>query len=233
MNPILAGVAIAIIAGAIVVVSVRDARVAVLGIAAVLLMSAVAADPVAAPVGLAARAVGALLAAYLLWIAVRDRPEAGLPAAHTEGSRVGWPAEVLLAAAATIVGFAVDGLGAPAVGPDLASAAGFAVAALSVTPVLTGRDIFRVGAGLILLLDAALLVRTALGGTPDPFEQLLSAGLMIALAGAIAVLGRAARADGVGGFAFSAEPGSSRVVHLPEAHPMEDAPRPTEPGRDR
>ena len=164
MNPILAGVALAVIAGATVAVSVRDARVTVLAIAVVLLASAALADPIADPVGLAARAIGAILAAYLLWIAARDQPTSGLPAAPTEGSRIGWPAEILIAGAAAIVGFAVDGLGAPALGPSLASAVGFAVAALAVAPVLTGRDVFRVGLGLLLLMDAALLVRTALGG---------------------------------------------------------------------
>ena len=95
MNPILAGVALAVIAGAIVVVSVRDARVVVLGLAVVLVLSAVLADPLAAPAGLAARFVAAILAAYLLWIAARDRTDDGLPSAPTEGSRIGWPAEVL------------------------------------------------------------------------------------------------------------------------------------------
>lgn len=232
MNPILAGVALTVIAGAIVVVSVRDARVAVLAMAVVLLSSAVLADPVAAPVGLAARAIGATLTAYLLWIAARDDPASGLPSAPTEGSRIGWPAEILIAGAAAIVGFAVDGLGAPALGPSLAGAAGFAVAALTVAPVLTGRDIFRVGLGLLLLMDAALLIRAALGGTPDPLEQLLTAGLLVAIAGAVAVLARTARADGVGGFAFATEGPAIHGARPPEAHPTRDPmpPLPGDPG---
>ena len=59
---------------------------------------------------------------------------------------------------------------------------------------MTGRDVLRVGIGLILLLSAALLVRVGLGGTPDPLEQLLTAGLVAALGGAVAVLAAAARA---------------------------------------
>ena len=56
-------------------------------------------------------------------------------------------------------------------------------------PVVTGRDILRVGIGLMLLLSGALLVRTHLGGTPDPLEQLITAGLVAALGGAVAILG--------------------------------------------
>jgi hypothetical protein len=221
VNPILAGVALAVIAGAIVVVSVRDARVVVLAMAMVLVLSAVLADPLAAPAGLAARFVAAILAAYLLWIAARDRTDDGLPSAPTEGSRIGWPAEVLLAGAAAIVGFAVEGLGAPPVGPALAGAAGFAIAALTVAPVLTGRDVFRVGIGLVLLMDAALLIRAALGGTPEPLEQLLTAGLMVTIAAVVAAMARAARADGVGGFAFATDAAASRPTRPPEARPRE------------
>jgi hypothetical protein len=170
--------------------------------------------------------VAAILAAYLLWIAARDRPEEGLPPAPTEGSRIGWPAEILLAGGAAIVGYAADGLGAPQLGTPLASGAGFALAALAVAPVLTGRDILRVGLGLVLLLDAALLVRAALGGTPVALEQLLTAGMLVAVAGIIAALARAARLDGIGGFAFALELDGGRVVHLPEAHPSADVPAP-------
>lgn len=228
MNPILAGVALAVVAGAVVVVSMRDARAVVLGGAVVLLLSSIMADPMATPVSLAARAIGSLLATYLLWIAARDRLDVGLPPASTEGSRIGWPAEVLLAGAAAIAGFAAHGLGAPAGGPAIASATGFAVAALAVAPVLTGRDTFRVGLGLVLLLDAGLLVRVALGGTPGALEQLLTTGLLVALAGSVAILSRAARADGVGGFAFAtgAQP-ARRSRSAGPAHPTDAGPRPS------
>lgn len=224
MNPILAGVALAVVAGAIAAVSFRDARAVVLGLAVVLVFSAALADPMATPTGLAARSIGAILAAYLLWIAARDHPDANVPPAPSEGSRIGWPAEILLAAAAAVAGFAAHGLGAPAGGPALASAAGYAVAALAIAPVVTGRDVLRVGVGLILLIDAALLVRAALGGTPDALEQLLTAGLIAALGAAVAALARTARLDGVGGFSFAADLSptawNGRVPRGPEAHPM-------------
>jgi len=222
VNPILAGVALAVIAGAVAAVASRDPRVAVLALATTLILSPLLADPVAAPVGLAARFVGSILAAYLLWIAVRDRPSVGPVSAATEGSRIGWPAEVLIAAAASVVGYSAHGLGAPADGPALASAAGFALAALAVVPMLTGRDVLRMGTGLILLLDAALVVRVGLGGTPDPLEQLVTSGLLVALGGTLATLAMAARGDGTGGLELTADSGTRRRWE-PDAHPLDPA----------
>lgn len=158
--------------------------------------------------------MGAVLAGYLLWVATRgDR-------VRTSGSLVGWPTDAFLAAAAAVVGYGSHGLGAPAGGPALAAAAGFALAALAVVPVVTGRDILRVGLGLSLLLGGVLLVRTSLGGTPDQLEELLTAGLVATLGGAVAVLAIAARADGPGDFEMSSSmPRRSR--HGADAHPLE------------
>lgn len=220
MNPILAGVALAVVAGSVAAVSTRDARTSILALALVLVVSPLVADPLAGPVGLAARLVGGVLAAYLLWIVVRDRPASRVGRAETGGSRIGWPAEILVAASAAVVGFAAHGLGAPALGPALGSATGFAVAALAVAPVVTGRDVLRVGIGLLLLLDAGLLVRAALGGTPGPLEQLLSAGLVAGLGGALAAAAQSARLEPPGGFEMTADLGR-RARREPDAHPMD------------
>ena len=199
MNPALATVAIAILAGAVAAVFVRDARLAVLSLAVVTLTAPFLADPIAAASGLTARVLGAMLATYLLWIAVRDG------AFQTGGSRLGWPADSLVAAAAAVVGFAAHGLGAPTLGPALASAVGFGLAALSVAPLLTGRDVVRVGIGLSLLLQGALLVRVGLGGTPSTLEELVTAGAIAVLGGAIGVLAMTARSDGTAGFELAGE----------------------------
>ncbi len=58
VNPILALAAIVVVGAAVVAVSAREARIVVLALAVVLLVSPVVADPLAAPVGLAARLVG-------------------------------------------------------------------------------------------------------------------------------------------------------------------------------
>ena len=220
MNPILAGIALAVVAAAVVAVAWRDARTAVLGLAVALIGSPVLADPVPAPLGLATRFVGAVLAAYLLWVVARDRPRTGVPAANTGGSRIGWPAEVLVALAAFVVGFGGHGLGAPALGSVLASAAGFAVAATALTATMTGGDVLRVGIGSLLLVNAGLLVRAALGGTPDEFEQLITSATLVVLAGTVATLAGTARSDGTGGFAFSLEE-RTRRRREPDAHPSD------------
>ena len=65
MNPALAAIAIAILAGAVGAVFVRDARIAVLSLAVVLLLAPFLADPIAPASGLVARLLGAVLATYL------------------------------------------------------------------------------------------------------------------------------------------------------------------------
>ena len=151
MNPALVGVAVAVIAGAVVASSARNARTAIFGLVLTMVGAPLLADPLAPPLGLAARLVGAVLAGYLLWVAARGHR------VLTTGSLVGWPTEAFLAIAAAVVGFGSHGLGAPAAGPPLAAAAGFALAALSVLPVVNGRDVLRIGIGLALLLGGALL----------------------------------------------------------------------------
>jgi hypothetical protein len=200
MNPALAGVALAVIVGAIVAVSARDARTAVLGLAVTMIAAPAIADPITATSGLAARVVAAVLAVYLLWIAVRSGE------APTGGSRLGWAAEAALAASAAIVGYDQHGLGAAGLGPPIAQAAGFALAALAVAPLITGRDVLRIGIGLLLLMEGALLVAVGLDGTPSALEQIVTAGLIVGLGGAIAVLSTAARLDGTEGFSLTAEP---------------------------
>ena len=228
MNPILAGVAVLVVAAAILAVSAREPRVVVLSLAVGLVAAPVLAEPMAAPLGLAARLGGSILAVYQLWIALRDRRDRPPGPSRTEGSRIGWPAEVLVAASASVVGWAAHGLGAPPGGPALASVAGFAVAALAVAPLFAGRDVLRVGVGVVLLLDGGLLVRVALGGTPDPLEQLVTAGLLVAVGGTLAALARAARADGDGDLDLHADPDGPRARRRPDWPPMAAAP-PLEP----
>jgi hypothetical protein len=199
MNPAIGAVAVGVLAGAVVAVSVRDGRIAVVGLVTMLVFSPIVASPIDTPLALAARLVGGILAAYLLWIAVRG-------GGMTAGSRIGWPAEMLLAAGAFVVGLGTHGLGATALGPVEAQAAGFALAALCIVPVATGRDVLRIGIGLFVLLQAALLVRVGLDGNPTELEQLVTAGLIAALGGAVAALAYAARSDGPGGFDLAIEP---------------------------
>ena len=191
MNPALAGVALAVVLGAVVAASARNARTALFGVIVTLLGAAFVADPLPDTLGLAGRLVGAVLGGYLLWIVGRGTEARTDP--RTGGSRLGWPTEVLIAAAAATVGFGSHGLGVPATGPAAAQAAGFALAALAIAPTLNGRDSLRVGIGLTLLAGGAILVRTGLGGTPEALEQLVLAGMLAVLGGAVAALAMASR----------------------------------------
>ncbi len=89
-----------------------------------------------------------------------------------------------------------------------------------ILPVLNGRDILRIGIGLMLLLTGALLVRTSLGGTPTELEDILSAGLVATLGGAVAILAIATRSDGRPGFELS-DTTPHRSSHGADAHPIE------------
>jgi hypothetical protein len=192
VNAALVGVAVVVIAGAVVAVSAREARAAMLGLAAVLIAAPLLADPVPGPAAVAARIVAALLALYLMLAAIRGAELV------TSGSRLGPPVEALFAAAAAVVGFGTHGLGAAALGPPEAQSAGFAVGVLAAVPLATGRDVLRIGLGAMLLLAAALLVRVGIGGTPGDLEQLVTAGLVAGLGGAIGVVISGAR-SAVGG----------------------------------
>jgi hypothetical protein len=218
VNPALAGVALAVVLGAVVAGSARNARTAVLGLILAIVGASFVADPLPDTLGLAGRLVGAMLGGYLLWVVGRGTDTRTDP--RTSGSRLGWPAELLIAGAAATVGYGSHGLGAPASGPAVAQAAGFALVALAVAPALNGRDILRVGIGLNLLICGAILVRTGLGGTPEPLEQLMIAGLLAVLGGAVAAIAAASDADGSTGFDLD-RVSTERSRRPPDAHPVE------------
>lgn len=216
MTPALAGVALAVVLGAVVAVTARTPRTAILGLLIVLVGSGFIAQPLPESLGLAARLVGAVLAGELLWIAVRGTD------LGTEGSRLGWPAELLVAAAGAAVGFGSYGLGAPAAGPIEAQMAGFAIGALAVAALVNGRDVLRTALGLQLLIAGALLVGGTLGGTPAPDRSLVIAGLVAVLGGALAAIVAAARYDS-GGFEVWSN-GRPRPRRPGDAHPIDAHP---------
>ncbi len=188
MNLALAAITAVVVGGAVVAVTARDARATLLGLLVVLLGSAVLADPLPGPLPIAARMAAAFLACRLIAVAIRGVD------VLTSGSRLGWPVDLLGATAALLVGVGTHGLGATPAGPVSAQAAGFAVGVLAVAPIVSGRDVLRLGVGAMLLLVAASLVRVGLAGTPSDLEQLVESGLVIGLGGAIAIIVGGARA---------------------------------------
>jgi hypothetical protein len=199
VNVALAGLACVVVAGAVVAVSAREARAALLGLLVALLAASLLADPLPGPLPIAARLAAAFLSCWLIAIGIRGLDE------PTSGSRLGWPVEVLGAAAAGVIGFGTHGLGAPGLGPPESQAAGFAIGVLAASPVVTSRDTFRLGTGAILLVLGGLLVRVGIGGTPSELEQLVTSGLVVGLGGAVGVIVVGAR-GAVGRLAVSDEP---------------------------
>jgi hypothetical protein len=224
VNPALAAITAVVVGGAVVAVTARDARVTLLGLLVVLLGASLLADPLPGPLPIAARIAAAFLAGRLVAVAIRGQDVV------TSGTMLGWPVELLVAIAATLIGLGTHGLGAVPAGPATAQAAGFAIGALAIAPIVSGRDVLRLGIGAMLLLIAASLVRVGLAGTPSELEQLVISGLTIGLGGALAVIVDGSRAatgrleiggDAARGLAFDAAPtrdllrsGARTSVHL-------------------
>jgi hypothetical protein len=217
---IFAGVAVA---GAVLAVSARDVRATVLGVLIVMLAAPLVSNPWPGPLPILARVAAALLAARLLTIGLRGAPE-------TDGSRIGWPAEALAGAAAAVIGFGSHGLGAIALGPAEAQAAGFGLIAVAIAPLVTGRDVVRLSVGSLLLVMGAVFVRVGLDRPAGEGEELVISLLTIGLGGAVGVIAAAALA--AGGLDVANRPVERRRPRPPDAHREgPPAPPPPEPAK--
>lgn len=224
MNPAVAALGLVTIAGAVLAVSARDVRSTVLGLLVVLAAAPLVADPWPGPLAALVRIAGALLAVRLVVVGVR-----GL--GPTAGSRLGWPAAVVLGGAAAIAGLGSHGLGVVALGPAAAAAAGFGLIALAMAPLIVGRDVLQLGVGAVLLLSGAGLLRVGLDRPPTDADQLVAALLTVGLGGAVAVICAAAGAAGGLEAASLAGRGRGREPRLPDAHPIETTDRPARRSR--
>ena len=142
VNLALAGLACVVVAGAVVAVSAREARAALLGLLVVLLAAPLLADPLPGPLPIAARLAAAFLACRL--IADRDpRPRRADErlATRLAGRGAG------RASRRRSSGSGRTASGAAALGPAEAQAAGFAVGVLAASPMVSSRDVFRLGIG--------------------------------------------------------------------------------------
>jgi hypothetical protein len=191
MNPALAGVALAVTAGAVIAASSREARAALVGLVLALGLGPFLTDPLPGPAVLGARVVTGILVAYLLWAVSGDE-------LHGLGSRLGWPAESMLAMGVAIAGIAMagsletpdpSGPGRPAsAGPldaltpaALALGAGLASIVVGLAPALLGRRALRMAIGLLLVVQGVVLARTGIAGPPGELEQLGIDGLVLAI----------------------------------------------------
>jgi hypothetical protein len=172
--------ALAAVIGGVVAVSVRDSRLVALGLLLALVASPLASSPEPSALAICFRAVGALLATYLLWASARSQSIA------SEGSGIGAVAEIAAVGAAFAVGwFAVPVK--PLAGPAAAQAAGVALVALAVVP-LTGRNVLQVGTGATLLVVGISLLLQAWAGPPTSAQQIALTVLLVGLVGATSLL---------------------------------------------
>jgi hypothetical protein len=169
-----------VVCGGVAALTFRNARGVAGGLFVVMAVSPLAVSPTPGALTLVLRGVGALLAAYLLWTAARDRAVTG------EGSAIGIPAVVALAAAAFCVGWLATPV-APLAGSHAAQAAGVSLAAMAVVP-LAGRDPLRAGTAVVGLVVAASLLLGAWVGPGSPLAQLIWTGLLVGATGAASLL---------------------------------------------
>jgi hypothetical protein len=179
IDPVLVA-ALLVLAGSAVAVSARRGYVMAVALLVALAAAPLVDSPLPDPPSVAARVLGALLAALVLWGATRVAP------VESAGTAIGLAAEVGAAAAAFVAGLRISMVN-PLVGPSAAQAAGMAVLVLAVAP-LAGRDVLRLGLGGILLALGASLLLTAWVGSPPPLGQLALTALLIGIAGATSVL---------------------------------------------
>ncbi len=238
MTPVLLVIAAITVAGAVVTVSAREPRFAVLGVLVALLGAAFVADPLPGSISLGARLTGTVLAGYLVWVSLRGVP------VPTAGSRLGWPGAAAIAVAAGVTGWlaaaavsavlvatpvdarpadAAGGLADGSLVAHAAMGAAFALAALAAGPVLAARDVLRLGLGLLLAIGAADLLRASIAGRAEDIVE-LALGVALALAGACvaAVIRRSLRHhQDLELRASTAREAAVRSRVADEAHPIE------------
>jgi hypothetical protein len=237
VTPALVILAIIVTASAVVATSAREPRLAALGMVVTIVGAAYVTEPLPGVVALAARLAGSVLAGYLVWVALRGAPP------PTAGWRLGWAGAGAVAAIAFAIGWMASGTvagalaptgdsGAPAVGAASALAAGspvpraafgacLALVALAAAPVLVGRDVLRLGLGLLILLAATGLLRNVMAvGTDGPVELALAVLTALVGAGVAAITGRSLTVHGDLDLRVPARAdGALRGRQTDEAHP--------------
>jgi hypothetical protein len=172
--------AAAAVVGGVVAITPRDSRLVALGLVVAMVATPLASSPQPTALAVAFRILGSVLAAYFLWAATRDR------SIESEGSGIGAAGELIAAAAAFSIGWFVTPV-RPMAGPVAAQAAGLALIALAIVP-LAGRNVLRVGAGIVLLLLGISLLLEAWVGPGSSLRQVVLTVLLVGTVGATSLL---------------------------------------------
>lgn len=179
IQPVVAAAVIATMGG-VVAITARDGRVVALGLLVAMVASPFAASPQPTVLAIGFRALGSLLAAYLLLAAAESQ------SIRSEGAGIGTLAETALAGAAFSIGWFIVPV-QPLTGPLAAQAAGVALVALAIVP-LTGRDVFRVGVGAAVLVIGGSLLFQAWARSESSVGQIVLTALLVGVAGATSLL---------------------------------------------
>jgi hypothetical protein len=173
------------------VVRERDARALVFAVTVIILVAPLTIEPAPDVLVLAFREVAALLAGYVLWIAIRTLPPA------LNSPRLGGTPEAAFVAVAFVLGLLVAGSGPGPAGPP-AVAASLAVGLAAVNLLLFAPDPVRLGIGAMLFLLASSVAAGWLGGRLFDASHISIAIALLAAAVAtawIAVNAASARGD--------------------------------------
>jgi hypothetical protein len=205
MSLALVAVVLAIGAGAVIAVSTREAAAAAIGLAVALVASALLIDPLPSAAILGVRVVAALLAAALIRWAAQGGPRQYSPLGWPGEALLATAAAV--AGLGVAVGIAsVTATGGPSIGvPDgagggeasIVTAMALTIAAASMllamggAPLMHGRPGVRRAIGLVLVTQAVLLLRIGLAGPATELEEIARAALLVAAAASGAALTRA------------------------------------------
>lgn len=207
MSLALVAIVLAIGAGAVVAVSTREAAAAAIGLAVALVASALLADPLPSAAILGVRIVAALLCAALIRWAAHGGPRQysplGWPAEAllaTAAAIAGLGLAVGLATLSTSAGIPLGepGAGGPVptdagalTGMALTIAAGTSLLALGAAPLVHGQPGVRRAIGRVLVTQAVLLLRVGVAGAPNELEEIARAALLVAAAASGSALVRA------------------------------------------
>jgi hypothetical protein len=210
MSLALVAIVVAICAGAVIAVSTRESGAAAIGLAVSLVAAALLVEPLPSAAILGVRIMAALLVATIIRIALRGAPwqpsPLGWPAEAllaTAGAIAGLGLAVGLSALA--VAGVPPGPPGPILpdGPEipgsvvittlaLTVAAGTGLLAIGIAPMIHGGPGARGAIGLVLVTQAVLLVRIGIAGPSVELEEIARAALLVVSAAAGAALAAAA-----------------------------------------
>jgi hypothetical protein len=211
MSPALVAIVLAICAGAVVAVSTRESGAAAIGLAVALVASALLVEPLPSAAVLGVRVVAALLVATIIRSVLRGSPRQPSPLGWpseallaTAGAIAGLGLAVGLAAVAA-AGGTPPGSPGPIAPGDVEAAGGAAVTAgaltvaaatgllaLAIPPLVHGPLGGRRAIGLVLATQAVLLIRVGIAGPAVELEEIARAALLVVSAATGATLARAA-----------------------------------------